>query len=75
MPVSSAATRGPAPPSPTTTGAPGVTSRARSRPSIEGSASISARASLDRHVAGEDTAAHRALVADVAHQRRACRRR
>ena len=47
----------------------GVTSRARSRPAIDGSAAISSRASRLGERRREHAAAHRALVADVAHER------
>ena len=51
MPVSIAITRGPSPSR--TTGSLGVTSRARSRPLIGGSASIAARASASPTSAGK----------------------
>ena len=47
----------------------GVTSRARSRPVIDGSASISSRASASLIRAGNTPPSHRARVADVAHER------
>ena len=47
----------------------GVTSRARSRPLMAGSAAISSRASSAPTRAGKHPAAHRAGVADVAHER------
>ena len=50
------------------TGSGGVTVRARSAPSIEGSAATRSRASASGVAGGEDAAAHRAAVADVADQ-------
>ncbi len=69
MPVSIATTRGPGLSGSRMIGSAGVTSQARSRPAIGGSASISAaRVGLVQR-RREHAAAHRALVADVAHQR------
>ena len=66
MPVSIAITRGPSPSR--ISGSAGVTSRARSAPVIDGSAITRSRACLG-HVGGEDPAAHRTLVADMADER------
>ena len=67
IPVSMPTTCGPSPSS--STGSPGVTVRAKSAPSIEGSAAIRSRASASAVSRGEDAAAHRAPVADVADER------
>ena len=69
MPVSSAAIRGPSPSPANVRASAIVTSRARSRPTMLGSAAIRSRASRLAHLAREDAAAHRARLADVAHER------
>ena len=70
MPVSIAAIRGPSlRRRGRSTALAGVTSRARSRPAIGGSAAISSRACASAHAGREDAAAHRARVADVADER------
>jgi hypothetical protein len=69
MPVSSATIRGPEPSPSKTRGAAIVTSRARSRPIMLGSAAMRSRASETGTPAGEDPAAHAARGPDVADER------